>query len=377
MDKVLLFDLVATQPDIFSKRHGGGKYGEAVLRSIIERNFPLVCYYDSSRWLNPSIKTLLDRHRISLLDIKGKTLSEIVKLSSATCLYSAQVSPSILSLREVDIYCTIHGLRRLETPLDSDMIHYLPLKNFFRFVFYRICRKRRIKNELIYLNDLLNKDNIHVITVSNHSASLFKCFLSSARDKDIPVFYSPPSSSIEVTETKYRERYFLLVSANRYVKNSLRALRAFDRLFSMGYLNGFKVKITGATSWKSFLFQPENHDRFEFYGYVDEPELEQLYHDSYCFVYPSLNEGFGYPPLESMHYGVPVIASSFSSIPEICGDAVMYFNPLSIEEIMSRIILITNEDYRIIYSQKAKSRYEVILKKQRDDLTAMVNYIFR
>lgn len=56
---MILFDLVATQPSGTSIRHGGGKYGEVVLRRILERGLPVSCYYDSNKWLNPDIKSLL------------------------------------------------------------------------------------------------------------------------------------------------------------------------------------------------------------------------------------------------------------------------------------------------------------------------------
>ena len=77
-----------------------------------------------------------------------------------------------------------------------------------------------------------------------------------------------------------------------------------------------------------------------------------------------------------MHYGIPVIASSFSSIPEICGDAAMYFNPLSIEEIMSRILLILDKSCRDTFSQKAKDRYIEITNRQGEDLNALVDYLY-
>ena len=106
-------------------------------------------------------------------------------------------------------------------------------------------------------------------------------------------------------------------------------------------------------------------------------ELEQLYHDAYCLVYPSLNEGFGYPPIEAMHYGIPVLASPFTSITEVCGDAVIYFNPFSIEELMGRLLYIASSESRNLYSQKSLRQYEIIYEKQTNDLSALVDYIYQ
>jgi glycosyltransferase involved in cell wall biosynthesis len=91
-------------------------------------------------------------------------------------------------------------------------------------------------------------------------------------------------------------------------------------------------------------------------------------------IYPSLNEGFGYPPLEAMHYGIPVIASPFTSIPEICGEAALYANPFSIEEIMARILQMTEPEVHQHYKQQGLKQYSIIKDKQEKDLDALINF---
>ena len=192
----------------------------------------------------------------------------------------------------------------------------------------------------------------------------------------IPVFYSPSTSKSEITQRKYDEKYLMMVSGNRCEKNILRAIMALDDLFDIGCIKEFKVKITGAKDSSNFRYIIRNKDRFEFMGYVDDYELEQLYHDAYSLIYPSLNEGFGYPPLEAMHYGVPVLASSYSSISEICQGAAMYFNPFAVEEIANRILQISNKEVHDKYSILAKSQYRVIREKQENDLDGLIRYIY-
>ncbi len=76
-------------------------------------------------------------------------------------------------------------------------------------------------------------------------------------------------------------------------------------------------------------------DSVKLFTDVNDDELRSFYSSSYVFVYPSLYEGFGIPPLEAMACDTPVIASNVSSIPEVVGDAGMYFNPSSEEELLS------------------------------------------
>lgn len=69
-----------------------------------------------------------------------------------------------------------------------------------------------------------------------------------------------------------------------------------------------------------------------FYGYAEDSELPTLYANARAYVFPSLLEGFGLPPLEAMQYGTPVLASNSSCLPEILGKAAAYFNPEDAED---------------------------------------------
>lgn len=79
-------------------------------------------------------------------------------------------------------------------------------------------------------------------------------------------------------------------------------------------------------------------DQVAFPAYVDAGDLEGLYALAQCFVFPSLNEGFGIPVLEAMRHGVAVACSRTSSLPEVGGDAVLYFDPNSAQDIAGAIL---------------------------------------
>ena len=77
-------------------------------------------------------------------------------------------------------------------------------------------------------------------------------------------------------------------------------------------------------------------------GMVEKNELVDLYNLADIFVFPSLYEGFGIPALEAMGCGTPVIAANNSSIPEVCGEAAMYFNGNNENELAEKIIALIN-----------------------------------
>jgi glycosyltransferase involved in cell wall biosynthesis len=80
---------------------------------------------------------------------------------------------------------------------------------------------------------------------------------------------------------------------------------------------------------------PEGVERW---GIVPPAELASLYRRAACLVFPSLYEGFGLPPLEAMASGCPVAASNVSAIPEVCGDAAVFFDPMDPESIANAVI---------------------------------------
>lgn len=371
----LLFDLLATQPNSSGKRHGGGRYGEIVFFRMVERGIKFFCFYDSRKWLNPQIANLCKTDQIALFDVKDESLEEIIRKNNISRIYSA-LPGKLTKLDYCEVYGTIHGLRELETPFDRIFYEYNhPLKDIIKFTLKKMFLKSFHKMKKKRFREYYINSKFYIITVSIHSKYALYSYFPELRKQHIPVFYSPNTSREEHFEKNNVARYFMLVSGNRWEKNNLRAIMAFDRLISFGLLNSdMRMKVTGTTG-KDFKYRIENLDSFDFLGYIDDNELEKLYANAFAFVYPSLNEGFGYPPLEAMKYGVPVLASPFSSIPEVCGGSVLYFNPLSVEEIMNRMLMITDSNLYYEYSQKALLRYSEIKRKQDEDLDRLIDYI--
>lgn len=214
-----------------------------------------------------------------------------------------------------------------------------------------------------------SQDNVEAVTVSNYSYYAFRYFFPQMT-KSIHVLYSPHKVidlKNDITDKVVKDlvmskrKYYLMVSTNRPLKNARFVIDTFLQmqrkdiyLVTVGY-----PRILGA-----------NHI---ICGYLSESDLEHLYRHAYALIYPSLEEGFGYPPIEAMRCGIPVLASNVCSMPEICGDAALYFSPIHHNSLYIQLIKL--DDVHEQYVKKSKERYLYIKQRQEEDLDKLINLI--
>ncbi len=146
--------------------------------------------------------------------------------------------------------------------------------------------------------------------------------------------FRPKESSLP-KENYGLDRYVLYVGEMRPYKNLGRALEAFAKL------DDFDCTFAVAGRKDRHFFPALERrakalgvsDRIAFLGYVPAEHLPHLYSSAQAFVFPSLYEGFGMPPIEAMACGCPVITSRIGGLPEACGDAALYVDPEDVESI--------------------------------------------
>lgn len=182
-----------------------------------------------------------------------------------------------------------------------------------------------------------------VITVSQASKSDIIRYLKVDRDK-VHIIYHwihaalKRSADPEVATIKARygipNRYILFLGSVEERKNLRRLLQACARLWQEG--EGRALVVAGPQKWKyKHILQSVEElgigQRVIFTGYVPDRDLPALYSAADLFVFPSLYEGFGLPPLEAMACGTPVICANTSSLPEVVGDAAIMVDPYDVE----------------------------------------------
>jgi glycosyltransferase involved in cell wall biosynthesis len=158
--------------------------------------------------------------------------------------------------------------------------------------------------------------------------------------------FSAPPSEEHVINT--RERYQLSHSYLLYVgnikphKNLERLIEAFHLVRAQGRSELELIiigdEISKLQSLRRAVHKYDMHRYVRFLGYVPDKTLAVLYRLASVFVFPSLYEGFGLPPLEAMASGTPVVTSNLSSLPEVVGDAAVLVDPYSAESIAEGIL---------------------------------------
>lgn len=258
-------------------------------------------------WLNTAFPNLLRKRDVDLV-------------------YSTVPEGIVVHDRRLKKVITIHDLLPLRYPG-----HYPKQRYYFRFILPMVMRQC---NAIICDSAATRDDVIRLFGQQHCSMTVVPAGFNAA-------LFHPGGAGEVPVETP--TPYFMFVGDMRPYKNVARALRAFAGISE----SNVKFVIVGNVHTRdsvplfSLVEELGIQDRVVFTGYVSDEEVASFYRGATALVFPSLWEGFGLPPLEAMASGCPVITSNVASLPEVCGDAVQYVDPTSVESIrdaMERII---------------------------------------
>lgn len=150
-------------------------------------------------------------------------------------------------------------------------------------------------------------------------------------------------AQVASVRAKYKlpERYLLFLGTLQPRKNLARLMAAYADYLNQGGDPSVQLVIAGKRGWlvdDVFAAIPQTAKaRIHFIGYVNDADIGMLYSGALALTFPSLYEGFGFPVLEAMRCGTPVLCSNTSSLPELVGEAALLVNPLEIAEIREGI----------------------------------------
>ncbi len=153
----------------------------------------------------------------------------------------------------------------------------------------------------------------------------------------------PPAGVMAATRRKYGlpEQYFLFIGTLQPRKNIARIVRAYQRWKQANPDDPAGLVLAGGKGWLFDETWVQGVDNVYLPGYIDEADKGALLAGARALVFPTLYEGFGFPVVEAMHSGVPVIVSNNSSLPELVGDGGLLVDPLDVNAITIAMDLLT------------------------------------
>lgn len=246
-----------------------------------------------------------------------------------------------------DQIVTVHDLMQLDFPeaFKSAVLGYSKCKyHWYRFVYSRILKNTRmiIAPSMYTKKRIINRFNIPENKIAVIYEAAAEHFQPASRDSILSVMKKYGILS---------KRYILSLSSKTARNKNLRGLIEAWKKCLVSWKEKTDVCLALAGDVISnradleFLGLDKIPEQVIFTGYIEEEDLPALYSGASVFVFPSVYEGFGIPPLEAMACNTPVIVSNVTSLPEVCGSAALYVDPLDSASLAHNIMLLLDNEF--------------------------------
>lgn len=281
---------------------------------------------------------LCGREDCSLPDQLGENFRAVQENSPPYSVTEQLRIPLRLYREQIDVFHAPHYVLPPLTPCRSivtihDCIHlmfpqYLPSRLAYAYARLMLWAASRRANRILTVSETSKRDIVRFLGVPSSRVVIIP--------NGIDERFSTPPCEEEVS--RVRERYqldapFVLYAGNiKPHKNLERLIDAFYRVRQDGLDEDLRLLLIGDeiskyATLRRAVHRYQLHKYVRFLGFVPDETLAVLYRLAHVFVFPSLYEGFGLPPLEAMASGTPVVTSNVSSLPEVVGDAAMLVDP--------------------------------------------------
>ncbi|MBN1833582.1 MAG: glycosyltransferase family 4 protein [Deltaproteobacteria bacterium] len=302
--------------------------------------------------LKSTLGRLLPRKQDMAL-LTEKTLTDVVESSDIFHATYLAFPQELDGYKRIKKFITIYDLIPIKFPEYFTDAHVDTFKKTIgsitedTFVF---VISHSTKNDLCNYRKDINPDNVFVTHLA--ASDLFYPVTDEERKSAVKEKYGIPDG-----------KYILSLATLEPRKNVETTIKAFAELICHEKTIDLNLVLVGTKGWKfdsifnSIVKERDLANRIIFTGYADDEDLAPLYSSALVFVYPSIYEGFGLPPLEAMQCGLPVISSNTSSLPEVIGDVGILVQPFDSKSICQGILdLLSDERKREMMSQKSIER---------------------
>jgi glycosyltransferase involved in cell wall biosynthesis len=255
--------------------------------------------------------------------------------------------PWVLHRERPDVYHAPHyvlpaAIRRPSVVTIHDCIHlrfpeYLPNRAAYAYARASLWASARQASAVLTVSEASKHDILHYCHVPAEKVVVVYNGI------DERFWEAPDDEQVSLVRERYQltHDFVLYVGNIKHHKNLVRLIEAFAEL-RQGPHEDLKLLIIGdqiskLPALRRAVHHHKLHKHVRFLGYIPDATLAVLYRLTAAFVFPSLYEGFGLPPLEAMACGAPVVTSNTSSLPEVTGDAAVLVDPYSVDSIVEGV----------------------------------------
>jgi glycosyltransferase involved in cell wall biosynthesis len=258
------------------------------------------------------------------------------------------------------LFCTTPAVVTVHDCIHLLFPQYLPSRYAWRYAHFMMGSAIKRSALVFTVSEATRRDILHFFPLTDPEKIQVV-----PNTLDPEVLEDPGEEEMERVRERYqiRGRFVLYAGNIKPHKNLDRLITAFSLLRRRGGFDDVRLVIVGSAEENKYAGLRRTaevtgvRNDVRFFGFVPDRTLSALYRLSSVFAFPSLYEGFGLPPLEAMACGTPVVTSRLSSLPEVVGEAAVFVDPWSIEDIADGLArALTDEALRAELSKKGLER---------------------
>jgi len=208
-------------------------------------------------------------------------------------------------------------------------------KNYYRFYHYMMPRIGKKAHAVITVSEFSKNEIIQTLGITAEKIHVIH--------SNVPFHNKPSAESIlNYTSNAKSDKFIIAVSNMDPRKNFIRLVEAFSKIKDKTvklYIIGMQFKAFNTPDLQKLV-----NENVVLPGFIDDDTLQEMYKNALFSIYPSLYEGFGLPPLESMTYGCPAVVSNIPALKEISQDAAFYVDPFDINDMTEKMNLMIEDN---------------------------------